>query len=229
MDIITAIETRRSIRRFKFRSIPKDDLYYFIELALCAPSAGNLQDYQFIICTNKDTISQLPSLCMDQDWIETAPAVIVVCSRPEIQKQWYGPGGELFALGGACAAIENILLSAHAFGYGACWVGAFDKDRINHLFDIPQAVRVEALIPLGYPDEDPSPVVKKELKSSLFFDKYGVDLQDFEKVSGEVALLRERKLRHFKKQVNPKISSMVSSLKDKLSLKKDTNKEEKLN
>ena len=152
MDIISAIQTRRSIRRFKYRQIPKDELYLLIELALCAPSAGNLQDYQFIICTNSDTIDELPEYCMDQHWISSAPAVIVVCSQPEIQEKWYGPAGDFFARQNAAAATQNILLSAHALGFGTCWVGAFDVDSINHLFNIPQVVRVKALIPMGYAD-----------------------------------------------------------------------------
>lgn len=216
MELIEAIENRRSIRRFKSRAIPKDNLYYLIELAMHAPSAGNLQDYQFIVCTNKDMIDDLPSCCMDQTWIATAPTVIVVCSQPSVQQNWYGPAGDGFARHNASAAAQNILLAAHDFGLGACWVSGFDTDKINHLFHIPEGVRIEAIIPIGYSDEEVDEITKKDLKTALFYDFYGQDVQDFEKVTREVALLRDRKFRHIKKQVQPKISSHLQTLKEKI-------------
>ena len=221
MELTTAIESRRSIRRFKFASVKKEDLYYIVQLALCAPSAGNLQDYQFIVCTNKDMIQELPAMCMDQAWIDTAPAVIVVCSQPQEQNKWYGPAGDVFARQGASAAVQNILLSAHDLGLGACWIGGFDNDQVSHLFGVPEDVRIEAIIPIGYPDEEPEEIIKKEFVSTMFFDKYGVDLQDLELSSKEFALLRDRKLRHAKKHSKSKISSFVNSMKSKLSSKDD--------
>ncbi|MFW5977047.1 MAG: nitroreductase family protein [Candidatus Nanoarchaeia archaeon] len=229
MEIIEAIEKRRSVRRFKSRAIPKDDLYYLIELAMKAPSAGNLQDYQFIVCTNKDMIDNLPSCCMDQSWIATAPTVIIVCSQPLVQQNWYGPAGNNFARHNGAAATQNILLAAQEFGLSTCWVGGFDTDKINHLFHIPQGVRIEAVIPIGYPDQEAANIAKKGLKTALFYDFYGQDVQDFEKVNREVALLRERKIRHMKKKVQPKISSSFQTLKEKINFPKKKSQEESTN
>jgi nitroreductase len=53
MDIIEAINQRKSIRAFKSDPVPKKNLKEIMELALRAPSWGNTQPWQFAIVTGK--------------------------------------------------------------------------------------------------------------------------------------------------------------------------------
>lgn len=56
----------------------------------------------------------------------------------------------------ASASIENMLLAAHSMGLGSCWIAAFDEAQVCELLGIPRKTKPVAVIPLGYPGEQPS-------------------------------------------------------------------------
>jgi len=132
MNTLKCINTRRSIRNFSDKPVDKDDLYLLVEAGMCAPNAGNLQDFKFIVTTKQEIINKTAEICMEQGWISTATGLIVICSQPGKQKEWYGPRGEhVFATQNASAAAQNILLAAHEIGLGACWIGGFDQQKAD--------------------------------------------------------------------------------------------------
>ncbi len=179
MDVFEAIMERRSCRDFKARPVEKDDLLLLTEMGMNAPTSGNLQDIKFILSQEKKHINALPELCMDQFWISGATGLIVICSQPEKQGEWYGDRGRIvFTAQNAAAATQNILLAAHNLSIGACWIGGFDHDRVASLFDVPKSARVEVIIALGYPYTAPDEKVKVSMKSSVFFDSYGNEKRD---------------------------------------------------
>ncbi|RLF24853.1 MAG: nitroreductase family protein, partial [Thermoprotei archaeon] len=49
MDVFEAIRTRRSIRSFRPDPVREEDLVKILEAATWAPSAGNLQPWEFIV------------------------------------------------------------------------------------------------------------------------------------------------------------------------------------
>jgi F420 biosynthesis protein FbiB-like protein len=76
------------------------------------------------------------------------------------------------------AAVQNLLLAAHAKGLGACWFCApiFCKEKIRKLLKIPDVVEPQALITLGYPAEKPFAPSRKPLESLLYVDCWGNQL-----------------------------------------------------
>ncbi len=200
MDALKAIETRRSTRLFKAKPVDTDDLHLLVEMALKAPSAGNLQDYRFIVVTDKAMIKQIPDFCMDQAWISSAPAVIVVCSQPAVQRKWYGAPGEVFARQGAAAAAQNILIAATAIGLSSCWVSGFNQERIDEFFGTTGRARVEVVIPIGYPSRKPEPKSEYGLNNTMFFNTYGMDIANWDKFNKNYSVIIEKKLSHLKEQ-----------------------------
>jgi nitroreductase len=65
-----------------------------------------------------------------------------------------------------------MLLAAHALGLGACWIGAFDEERVVNILNLPSGVRPIAIVPLGYPDEVPLPPSRIELKDLIHLNRY---------------------------------------------------------
>lgn len=204
MNVFETIIKRRSIRNYRAIQPTKDQLYYLVQLALYSPNAGNLQDFQFIVITKRETIMALPEQCMDQAWITSAPAVIAVCSRPEIQKKWYGEAGDNFARHNAAAAAQTISLCAVEMGLSSCWVAGFDVEGVGDLLDVPDSARVECLLTIGYANEAPQAKTPPSLESHLFFDIYGRDIQDWETFNKNYSVKIERKINDIKKK---KISS----------------------
>lgn len=201
MDVFEAILKRRSCRDFKARPVEKDDLLLLTEMAMNAPSSGNLQDLKFILSQDKKLINQLPELCMDQFWISGATGIIVICSQPEKQGEWYGDRGRIvFTAQNAAAATENILLAAHSLGIGACWVGGFDQDRVAFLFDVPKTARVEVVVALGYPYAKPDEKMKVGMTSCVYFNKYGNNKRDIALTNKDYSIKIKEHLESTKEQ-----------------------------
>ncbi len=154
MDTLECINTRRSIRKFKTDPVEWIKVSKILEAGAAAPTAGNLQDFRLMAVTDGGKRKKLAHYCMDQIWMSNAPVYIVVVSTYDKTKRFYGVRGErLYSIQSAAAAAQNVLLAAHAQGLGACWVGAFDEDSVADLLGVPGFCRVQAIIPVGYPDE----------------------------------------------------------------------------
>jgi nitroreductase len=157
MDVFDAIHGRRSVRAFREDPVREDDLREILEAAISAPSAGNRQPWEFVVVRDGKTKRRLAEAALGQSFIEEAPVVIVVCANLARSSRIYGRRGEeLYAIQDTAAAIQNILLSAFALGYGTCWVGAFDEGEVAEILRLPAGVRPVAIIPVGRPAEKPS-------------------------------------------------------------------------
>lgn len=166
MDVFTSIKTRRSIRSFKEDPFPEDLLTQLLEAGQAAPTAGNVQPWKFFVVRNRPLQEQLTDAALGQTWILSAPVIIVVCADLARSGSSYGKrGSELYAIQDTAAAIQNILLTATAFGLAACWVGAFREELAAKVLEIDsQKMRPVALIPVGYPAETTSTPHKRSLE-----------------------------------------------------------------
>ncbi|NIP67456.1 nitroreductase family protein, partial [Candidatus Bathyarchaeota archaeon] len=98
----------------------------------------------------------LSQAALNQTFIEEAPVVIVVCVDKDRSGWRYGRRGtDLYCLQDTAAATQNLLLAAHALGFGACWVGAFREEKVKEILKTPDRVRPVAIVPVGHPAEKP--------------------------------------------------------------------------
>jgi nitroreductase len=73
--------------------------------------------------------------------------------------------------------IEHMVLAATTLGYGTCWIGAFNEDKVKRILKIPENLAVIALFPVGIPDESPPPRPRKPFKEIFFKEFYGIPLE----------------------------------------------------
>ena len=145
---------RYSCRAFTTDPVDRSTILELLEAARWAPNGGNVQPWRFVVVTGERRKQDLASAAAGQTFIAQAPVVIVVCALPEVSARVYGDRGRsLYAVQDTAAATENLLLAATASGLGACWVGAFDEDRVRQAIGVPPAWRPVAVVPLGYPAE----------------------------------------------------------------------------
>ena len=173
MDIFEAIAKRRSIRKYKKQDVDDKLIGVLLWAAAQAPSAGNLQEWRFIVVRDERTKEILYNAAWKQEHVKQAPVLIIVASDLEVQSMRYGKRGELvYSLEDAAAAIENMLLAATALDLGTCWIGAFDEEEVKFALNLPENLRPIAIITVGYPDEEPE---KKEVDYTrfCFLEKYG--------------------------------------------------------
>ncbi|MEM2676833.1 MAG: nitroreductase family protein [Candidatus Bathyarchaeia archaeon] len=173
MDVFEAIMGRRSIRAYREMEVSQEIVEKLIDAARWAPSAGNIQPWEFIVVRNSETKRRLAEAALGQSFIEEAPVVIVVCADEERSARGYGTRGRaLYCIQDTAAAIQNIHLAAYALGLGTCWVGAFREDEVRKILDIPVGVRPVAIIPVGYPAESPAPRSRRPLKQLIHYEKF---------------------------------------------------------
>jgi nitroreductase len=179
MDALECIRTRRSIRKFKDQSIPFELIGNILEASRLAPSAGNIQEWKFVLVTEFKAREDIASAACMQMWMSDAPVYIVVCSDPNQAERYYGDKGErMYCIQNSAAAIENMLLAAHAQGLGACWVGACDEDKLRSVIGVPQNIRIMGVVPIGYPAEEPALPDKYPLTDVVFIEKWGNRIKD---------------------------------------------------
>lgn len=173
MDVLEAIKNRRSIRVFERRIVSEEQVKRLIDAARYAPSAGNIQPWEFVIVRDLKIKQQLSIAALDQDFIEKSSVVIVVCANEARSGQGYGSRGvALYCIQDTAAAIENMLLAACAIGLGACWVGAFREEMVRQALDIPSHVRPVAIIPVGYPSESPVPRRRRPMREIVYRETF---------------------------------------------------------
>ena len=173
MDVFEAIRKRRSIRAFTCEDVSKEEVEKLLDAARYAPSAGNIQPWEFIVIKDFKIKQKLSMAALDQSFIEEAPVVIVVCANEMRSSRGYGSRGTtLYCLQDTAAAIQNMLLTACALGLGTCWVGAFHEDDVRDILSIPKGVRPIAIIPVGHPRFGREVRNKRALSEIVHYETY---------------------------------------------------------
>lgn len=156
-DVIAAILERRSVRRYKSDPVPRATIGRIIDAARWAPSAGNIQPWQFYVVYNEEKKQALAAAALNQKSVSEAPVAIVVCTQPEMSGARYRERGRnLYVIQDTAAAVQNILLSAYGYGLATCWVGAFNENLVMEALALPEGVLPVAIVPVGYAAEESS-------------------------------------------------------------------------
>jgi len=191
MEVLKAINTRRSIRHYKGDPVDDKILQTVLEAARRAPSWSNTQCWRFIVVRDNtiktrlvDTLHKIKRRDGTQldnpatRALTQAPLVIVVCA--ELGKSGLFAGesttdkGEWYMFDVALA-MQNLVLAAHALGLGTVIIGAFDAKRAAKILEVPAGYCVVAMTPLGYPDpaHEARATTRKDPSEVIFYDKFG--------------------------------------------------------
>ena len=159
-DLLDTIKKRRSIRRYTAQTVTDERIRQLLEAAMAAPSASNIQPWEFVVVNDPDLKRQLAQTHTWSSMAADAAVVFVVCGNERASHHWVED---------ASAATENLLLAVTALGLGAVWVGIYpNTDREAHVrrvLAIPREMRVLCLVPVGHPAEEKPPQTKyKESK-----------------------------------------------------------------
>lgn len=165
MQVQEALKKRRSIRTFNAKPIPLNLIETLIDYARLAPTARNVQPWEFVVITKKETLQNLGTLATPNgEFIKDSICCIAVFCQ---DTKYYLEDG--------CAATENILISATDLGLSTCWVAGDKKpycDKVGELLGAPRDYKLVSLIPLGYPDKNSEMPSKRALKEVLHWEKF---------------------------------------------------------
>ena len=150
------IVSRRTIRRFKPLPVPRDILEGAVNAGRLAPSASNLQPLEFVAVDDEDLRRKIFPCLRWAAYIapagtprpgEEPMAYVVTLVNTAVRKEGYEYD--------AGAAVENMILAAWAEGVGSCWLISVDKEKVHAIIDAPATHKVDSVLALGYPAEEP--------------------------------------------------------------------------
>jgi len=154
MAVLDVIRKRYSCRAYQEKSIERDKLDCILEAARLAPSARNMQDWRFIVVTDKAIKSKVAATTNRPAVFEKAGAIIAACSNSDHVMRC----GQAIGPIDVSIALEHISLQASDLGLGTCWIGSFDADKVRQILSIPEDVAIIELMTVGYPaDSKPEP------------------------------------------------------------------------
>jgi nitroreductase len=178
-DLMNIIQSRRSVRRYQEKDIPDDILSNLFEAARWAPSWANTQCWHFVAVKDRGIKKKIQATVSSRNpsslAIVNAPVLLVVCGQlkksgfyndqyPTKFGDWF-----MFDLG---LATQNLCLAAHNFGLGTVIVGLFDHDKVGEIVQLPADHEVLVLIPLGYPDHEPSAPRRNKMHEFVHYDTF---------------------------------------------------------
>ncbi|MFA5887543.1 MAG: nitroreductase family protein [Candidatus Nanoarchaeia archaeon] len=170
MDIRECIVERRSVRKYTEKEVPLHIIAEIMEHARLAPSAGNSQNWRFIIVLDKEKKAKI-SEAANKPWMKEAPVHIAVCNYSKKLTALYAESGKMFSIQDCAIIASYIQLLAFEKDLGTCWVGAFDNEKVEHILQCPEDIKIEAIITLGYPgEEETKQKIRNELKNLCFFE-----------------------------------------------------------
>lgn len=151
MDVMTAIKTRQSIRKFTFEPVSEDMIHTILSAGLCAPSAKDKRPCHLLVVKDRQVLSELAGSNSNAAMLESASCAIVVCGDRNAE------GMKEFLYADCAAAAQNMLLCIHGLGLGGVWCGVAAHSDWHKLmavrFELPPRLETVAVIAVGWPDE----------------------------------------------------------------------------
>jgi len=163
MDALQAIRTRRSIRKYQDKPIPKETLEAIVDCGRLAATGRNEQPWEFVVVTDPDVKQQIADATDFGKFIAQAAACIAVFCR---DTKYYLEDGS--------AATQKILVGAWAMGVGSCWIAGDKKhyaSTIGDILGVPENIKLVSLIALGYPAEQPTRP-KRDLSEVIHWNRF---------------------------------------------------------
>ena len=172
-DVLTAISTRKSIRKFDAaRAVEDEKVEKMLRAAMSAPTAMDKRPWEFVIVKDPAKLAALAARLPNSRVGNGAKLAIVVCGS--LDNGLPGRGKEYW-IHDCSAATMNLLLAAHAQGLGAVWTGVFPgEDRVavvREILSIPDGYMPLNVIPVGYPAENP-PAKDKWNPAKIHYDSW---------------------------------------------------------
>jgi nitroreductase len=171
MSVLDLIVKRRSIRQYQPDPVPRSVLEKMAEAARLAPSAANLQPLEFVLINDPETCRKIFPCLRWAAYIapegnprpgrEPTAYAVVLINRSVRDSGYERDVG---------AAVENMLLTAWEEGVGSCWIVSADQERIRGILGVPSDYKIDTVIALGYPAEQP---VVEDLVDSVKYWKDG--------------------------------------------------------
>jgi len=170
MDVFECVRTLSTIRSYIAKDVSDEIIAEVMEAGRLAPSARNEQPWQFILVTDRNTLSALEAYCTSGRFVSEVPFAVVVVTDPS--NKWHEIDGT--------RAVQNMVLTAWGRKLGSCWIGMIDKKGLAEYLGIPASLNILTVLPFGYFDERLAGHEKnrKSTREVFHLNRFGVRPED---------------------------------------------------
>lgn len=169
MNVLDAILTRRSIRKFTGESISEESLKLILQAGFQAPSAHNFEPRDYIVVRDKVTLNKISEFHRYAKMLPNAGCGIVVCGDTRKQEE-IG-----FLVEDCSASIQNMLLAAHGLGLGAVWCGLYSRknlvDSMSEVLNLPNYIIPIGMVVVGIKAEEKKSIDRYK-EENVHYDKW---------------------------------------------------------
>jgi nitroreductase len=163
--MIELLRKRRSIRTFTAEKVTPEARETLVEAALRAPSSRGINPWEFILVDDSELLVRLSVAKQHgSEFLKGAPLAIVVCADSTLSDVWVED----------CSIAAIIIqLAAVSLGLGSCWAqirnrqhdaGQSAEAYVQVLLGLPEQIKVEAILGIGYPAEKKLPLAADKLQ-----------------------------------------------------------------
>jgi len=176
METFEAIKKRRAIKEYNpNHEMSDEEKEQLLSLAMLSPTAFNIQNWRYVIISNKDLRNKIKEAAAGQPQITDASLLIVLCAdlkawEKEPERYWKNAPNEvkdfvLPAIQGyyknkeqvqrdeamrSCGiAAQTLMLSAKSMGYDSCPMDGFDFDAVAKLINLPNDHVISMFVAIG--------------------------------------------------------------------------------
>jgi nitroreductase len=145
-----AIRARRNVRSYEDRPIPAEHLDRILEAGRRAPSSMNDQPWDFVVCTERETLRELAATWRYSAHVGDSAATIVLVA-PDTQDR-DGRDWIFYDLG---QATMQMMVVAADLGIGSSHAGIGDQDLARRVLAVPVDRLCVGMVAFGYPADRP--------------------------------------------------------------------------
>lgn len=200
-NVMDFLASRRSIRKYSDQPIPDSIVAQLLEAGRLAPSRGNSQPWRFIVITDPAVKEELFEPTYKQAIVKTAPLLITVlgvidprASVPHrtaelvevgafgqdvkdfadhVLDEWEQAELKVDAALNSSIAATHIMLAAHGFGLGSCWVKLCEDAGVLKVLGVPDGYYNTGVLCIGYPDQSPKARPRLPLDELVSYQRFG--------------------------------------------------------
>lgn len=170
--MIDTFKTRKSIRNYASTPLTEEQLNTIKEAIQLAPTWKNKQCFEVIVVEDRELLEKIGVLVRNNPCPSAytqAPVVMVFVADPARSGN---RDGKPYYMADTAIAVEHAHLAAASLGLGSCWVGVFPENDLKELLNIPEHLRIVALLPIGHPLEDPNALPRRNMNEIFHTNKY---------------------------------------------------------
>ena len=156
MEVWKAIDGTRAVRKFLEKPLEPEHLHRILDAGRRSGSSKNQQNWDFIVCTDREHLEQLALVGPYAGHLAGAAAAIaLVVPNPATHD---APYSLFWDLG---RAAQNMTLAAWDLGIGSVPATVYDQPLARRLLGLPDDRWCEFFLSFGYPEKPEALTWKK--------------------------------------------------------------------